>query len=118
MRLSHVSGVVPVCSRKWREGADRKRGAGGDGVEVEVVVVAVDLKPLQQASEGGAVGGRPFMGDELRLTAGAFQRHHTLAGSISGDCGSMVALDQVQAQVWTGRSAGGSEHTSLVDVEH
>jgi poly(3-hydroxybutyrate) depolymerase len=64
----------------------------------------VGLQPLQHRREGGADGHRRLVGDELGLTAMAFERHHREPRRLGGRRGAVVLADQVQTKVDTRRS--------------
>lgn len=97
------------------QGAHADRGLGGQRGDGQVLGQPV-FDPVQQRRQVG-VRGRRGPDDELRLAAGAFQRHDGQAGAVGGDGGAVVALDHVQAQVHAGGGAGGGQDLAVVDEQ-
>ena len=82
------------------------------------ILAEILLEPREERTDRRVVNGRRLVDDELRLAAGALERHHRGARHCRRRLGAEVAPHQVEAQIEACRGARGRQHLAVVDVQH
>lgn len=90
----------------------------GQSFDGEVVVIQVFGHPGVQFVEPGTVLYLQLQQlAELRLSAGALEKHHQLTGHLQGHVAPTIGLDQCQGHVDAGADTGRGPHGVLLDED-
>src|SRR5262249_46673031 len=106
-----------LCLKTAIERAWRERRRFREIVDAERSVGMAE-RPVGGAREAVPRPGWQRLGDELRLAAVAMRGDDQAARDLVRDLGAMIESDEVQAQIEPCGTAGGSEDSPLLHVEH